>query len=127
MWKRDLAGIASRAAVLYSARSLITWFGGLARRDMADDLSDLPSYPKKSEPELPPSRREWGTAIWVTFIVLGTATVAAIVHWLVLPGIGVFAFAPQSLFCILVGLALCGFAMFLVFLYVWQRSERQDK
>src|SRR5205823_5331686 len=92
------------------------------RRDMNDKLSTLPSYPKGPEPELPPSRTDWGTALWVAVVVLLVSGVAAIFHWFVLPGLGVFAFAPELLSVILVGLALCGFAIFLVFLYAWQRS-----
>ena len=88
---------------------------------MNDKLSTLPPYPKGPEPELPPSRMEWGTALWVAFVVLLIGGFAAIFHWLILPGVGVFAFAPESLTVIIVGLALGGFAIFVVLLFVWQR------
>ena len=94
---------------------------------MNDKLSTLPPYAKGPEPELPPPRTDWGTALWVAAVVLLFGGVAAVVHWFILPGLWVFAFAPELLSVILVGLALCVFALSLVFFFVWQRSERQDR
>ena len=92
---------------------------------MTDKTGSLPPYPAGADPKLPPSRRDWGTALWVIFVALLTGGALAIFFWLILPGLWVIPTEILSL--MLVGLGLCGFAIFVVLLYVWQRSERQDR
>ena len=94
---------------------------------MNDKMPSLPAYPQGPESELPPPRKEWGTALWVPFFVLLTGVAAAFFYGFFLPGLWVFAFSPGSSAVILVGLGICAFAIFILFLYVWQRSERHDR
>jgi hypothetical protein len=90
-----------------------------------DGLSSLPSYPKGPEPELPPPRSGWSTFLWVGLAIALSGGMAAIVIWL-LPGLWVFAFVPELLVLMGVGLAGFAFALLLLFIYAWQRSDRHD-
>ena len=89
-------------------------------------LSSLPRYPMGPEPKLPPPRKDWSTIFWVGFVLLVGAGVAWFLNWIA-SGLWVFAFAPEILTCSGVGLAGSVLAIVFLFVYLGQRSERQDK
>jgi hypothetical protein len=94
---------------------------------MNDKFSSLPPYPKGPGSELPPSRRDWSTALWVAFAVVLASGAAALSHWVILIGLWLFGLAPDDLQWTLFGYGNYAFLLFVLLVYMCQRSDQQEK